>query len=272
MAGKSKKRTKTELTESKKLSEMIFSQSAGTLISVFISVVFIWSCSYMFVDRHEEIKSVNDAVYVIDQQLAEVNTGSDMLQVKIHGWFSETDNLSRFASIITQLNGSASQAELDSVFVSNSVNWLASASLQLNDEKGLIDGYVFTDEMYKAEQKTVSNIYAQQILIHDKAGALLRNWSNETVESRNQKLSEITASLSQEVSLLSQSNSLTNQHALEMQSDKESDLRKLDELLNKLKITRIKTIVAFIGFVLGLLLIFFVFWYAYQKFFNKSKK
>jgi len=172
----------------------LFQSSLTVIISFIISTGLIGGSGYLLFTQSEKQKNIFIALNQLEMETEGIKTWGQLSEVGSRSWITDESNIKKFGLIFNTLNAAKDQPKLEPTFVSTSLDWCDSSLLTLSSEQGIVDGVIVSgaDNLVKARQETLSQMYLEQILIIQDVRDLMISWENETSLIRTNKLNSIS--------------------------------------------------------------------------------
>ncbi|GAB1470545.1 hypothetical protein MASR2M66_14230 [Chloroflexota bacterium] len=252
------KRKNAKKSEVPNILDKLVEQSLTLILSFIFSTALIGSCGYLLFQFSGEINSLDRELLEYDVQASQSKSFNDMLDVMLTGSIADETEKSQFSDIIEEITNDVSAKKLDPAFVSESLDWIATALKRLSEEQGQVMGYQVFGEAEKNLQNNFVAQYDYWINYIKETDSIIRYWDKDSPEERDKKLESLQYQLLDSLTNMSETRINLAQLREQSELDKKFLEQNTKELLTKYRILWIKSSLAGTGIIIGLAIFFYL--------------
>jgi hypothetical protein len=230
-----------------KLAESVFSYVIGFVLATML----VGGGGYLlFNAKSEELALEREKLHF------SASTKEDALAYEMVGFYkstgsSETNPLMKTAAVIQRL----AVERLDDAFVIETYSWISASVSRMADQIGTINGYTFSDALYKDLQRDYLNeLDAEKKLLSD-VGEIVNDWNKLSLERRKERIGRASNKVLEIRTAQAQIESRSHQVMKELIEKVAEDRQKNSEIDNQLTIITRKKRMAKIGVGVGITLV-----------------
>jgi len=230
-----------------KLAESVFSYVIGFVLATML----VGGGGYLLLNaKSEELALEREKLHFSG------STKEDALAYEMVGFYkstgsSETNPLMKTAAVIQRL----AVERLDDAFVRETSSWNSASVSRMADQIGTINGYTFSDALYKDLQRDyVNELDAKKKLLSD-VGEIVNDWNKLSLERRKERIRRASNKILEIRTVQAQIESRSHQVMMELTDKMAEGTQKSNEINNKLTIITTKKRMAKIGVGVGVALV-----------------
>jgi hypothetical protein len=247
-----KKANKKNISLWEKIGDWAFDKLILSLLITLFSTALVAGSAYLLWGAQSEADQLESTAQYFSRESEELQTSMRMMETRSGGWFAlARGNLATKAEIVRRLSTEIRSESLDEGFVSRGLQFCASSLIELAQEKGRLESFLFNESLHKENQRSILNQYTAQLKSINALQTMLLGWRGSSPQTRDAWLATLTdAGLD---FLQGNAAELNTYEQMLIQSKRKSseNTSKYNVAMNELKKIRWKTALSVLGIAFG---------------------